>query len=261
MAIAVTEPGAGSDVAGIRATAGRVDGGYVLSGTKTFITNAGLADAFVVAAKTDTSAGHRGISTFLVDGDLRGLSFGPPLKKMGWRSSDTREVVLDDCYVRDDQVLGEVGRGFYQIMSAFQLERVVLAGMGVGLAAEVAAIARAYASERRTFGAPLADRQAIRHVLASMDTDVELARLMTYQAAARISSNHPGAEEAVARAKLVSARAANRVADDGLQLFGGSGYMDETPVARHYRDARILRIGGGTDEIQLEILAKRAQRS
>jgi acyl-CoA dehydrogenase/citronellyl-CoA dehydrogenase len=260
MAIAVTEPGAGSDVAAIRSTARAVDGGFVLDGTKMFITNAGLADAIVVAAKTDPEAGHRGITTFIIDRDQAGLSLGPPLKKMGWRSSDTREVVFDGCLVRDDQVLGAVGNGFYQIMSGFQLERVVLAGMGVGLAADAAALARAYADERQTFGSALGEKQAIRHLLALMETEVHLARLVTYQAAARIASDHPQAEEAVAMAKLVAARAANRVVDDAVQVFGGSGYMDETPVARHYRDARILRIGGGTDEIQLEILAKRAGR-
>lgn len=260
MAIAVTEPGAGSDVAGIRSTAHAVEGGFVLNGTKMFITNAGLADAIVVAAKTDPGAGHRGITTFIVDRDHEGLSMGPPLKKMGWRSSDTREVVLDGCFVREDQVLGVVGNGFYQIMSGFQLERVVLAGMGVGLAAEAAGLAREYADERLTFGSALGEKQTIRHLLALMDTEVHVARLVTYQAAARIASDHPQAEEAVAMAKLVAARAANRVVDDAVQVFGGSGYMDDTPVARHYRDARILRIGGGTDEIQLEILAKRASR-
>lgn len=260
-AIAVTEPGAGSDVAGIRTSAEATPSGYVLRGTKMFITNAGLADVIVVAAKTDPSAGHRGITTFLVDRDNPGMSVSPQLRKMGWRSSDTREVIFDECHVSDSQVLGRPGRGFYQIMAAFQLERVVLAAMGVGLAAEVTDQSRQYARDRMVFGAPLADKQAIRHMIANMDTDVHVARLITYQAASRIDSNHPEAESTVAMAKLVAARIANDVADEAVQIFGGSGFIDETPVARHYRDARILRIGGGTDEIQLDILAKRAHAS
>lgn len=256
-AIAVTEPNTGSDVAGLRTRAAATDGGYRITGSKMFITNAGLADVLVVAATLDPALGHRGITTFLVDADTPGIDIGPPLSKIGWRSSDTREVVFDDCHVAAAQVLGEPGRGFYQIMEAFQLERIVLAAMGVGLAADAVEIAQDYARERRTFGIALAERQAIRHLLAEMHTTTEVARLATYQAAARIDATHPQAEQAVAIAKFVAARAANEVADRALQVFGGSGYMDETPVARHFRDARILRIGGGTDEIQLEIIAKR----
>jgi acyl-CoA dehydrogenase len=258
VAIAVTEPGAGSDVAGITTVATPAEGGFVLRGAKTFITNAGLADVMVVAAKTDRDAGHRGITTFLLDTDQPGLSLGAPLPKMGWHSSDTREVFLDDCPVGEERVLGQVGSGFYQIMESFQLERVLLAAMGVGLAAAALDDASAYAAQREAFGAPLTNLQTIRHRLAEMDVDLHLARLITYQSAARLDADHPEAAATVAMAKLVAARVANRVADEAVQIFGGSGFIDETPVARHYRDARILRIGGGTDEIQLEILAKQA---
>lgn len=258
VSIAVTEPGAGSDVAGIRTVATPTEGGFVLRGSKTFITNAGLCDVMVVAAKTDRDAGHRGITTFLVDPDQPGLSLGSPLPKMGWHSSDTREVFFDDCLVGEERVLGQVGSGFYQIMEGFQLERVLLAAMGVGLADAALTDARAHAAQREAFGAPLSSLQTIRHRLAEMDVEVHLARLITYQSAARLDANHPEAAATVAMAKLVAARLANRVADEAVQIFGGLGYIDETPVARHYRDARILRIGGGTDEIQLEILAKQA---
>ena len=255
-AIAVTEPGAGSDVAGIATVAHRVEGGYRLRGSKMFITNGGIADVLVVAAKTDPGAGHRGVTLFLVERDQPGFTVGRALVKMGWHASDTRELVFDDCFVPDSQVLGEVGRGFYQIMESFQLERVVLAAMGVGLAQAAFDDALAYARERTAFGQAIGKYQAIRHRLAEMATEVQSARLLTYFAATCLDAGDH-AEEAVAMAKLHTARVANRVADDAVQIFGGYGFIEETRVAMHYRDARILRIGGGTDEIQLEILAKR----
>ena len=258
VAIAVTEPDVGSDVAGIRSTGERVDGGWVLRGTKMFITNSGLADVIIVAVKTNPDAGRRGMTTFLVEAGTKGLELGPKLVKMGWRSSDTHEVVLNECFVADDAVLGQVDRAFYQIMGAFQLERVLLGAMGLGLAEDCIQETYQYAADRRVFGSPLLSMQTIRHRLAEMRSELQGARLMTYQAAERLDNNHPRAEESVAMAKVVAARVANTVANEAVQLFGGQGFMDETPVARHYRDARVLRIGGGTDEIQLEILAKRA---
>jgi acyl-CoA dehydrogenase/citronellyl-CoA dehydrogenase len=255
-AIAVTEPGAGSDVAGIQAIGRRISSGYHLQGTKLFITNAGLADVVIVAVKTDPTGGRNGITTFVLDATHSGLSVGPPLKKMGWRSSDTREVYLD-CEVSDDQVVGEVGRGFHQIMEGFQLERVVLAAMGVGLAEACLAEAEAHACSREAFGSLLASLQTVRHRLAEMDVQTHLARMITYQAAMQLDAGHPESARTVAMAKYVAAKVANEVADDAVQLFGGMGFMDESAVARHYRDARVLRIGGGTDEVQLEILSRR----
>jgi acyl-CoA dehydrogenase/citronellyl-CoA dehydrogenase len=256
-AIAVTEPGAGSDVAGIAAKASEVDGGFELRGTKMFITNAGLADVLVVAAKTDPEAGHRGITAFLVEGGAEGLSLGAPLEKLGWHSSDTREVFLDGCRVGPDAVLGERGRGFHQIMEAFQVERLALAGMALGLGQAALEEATAHARERRTFGQQLSRHQTIRHRLAAAIAELESARALTYQAAARWDTGHAEAAATVAMAKLVAPQVASRVVDEALQVFGGYGFIEETPVAMHYRDARILRIGGGTDEVQLEILAKR----
>jgi len=253
--IAVTEPGTGSNVGGITTRATPADGGYRLDGTKMFITNAGIADVVIVAARTSPD-GHRGVTTFLVDADNPGLSVGQPLRKMGWHGSDTREVVLSDCFVPADAVLGEVGRGFHQIMSAFQLERLTLAGMGIGHAAECLAAATAYAKDRDVFGVPLISKQAIRHRLAALSIELEAAQLLTYRAAARLDAGHPEAGASVAKAKYHAAIAACHIVDECVQLFGGSGFLEETPVARHYRDVRVLRIGGGTDEIQLEILAK-----
>jgi acyl-CoA dehydrogenase len=259
--IAVTEPGTGSNVGGIktRATAvrgvGGGGGGFRLDGTKMFITNAGIADVFVVAARTSPD-GHRGITTFIVEASNPGLSVGQPLRKMGWHGSDTREVILSDCFVPADAILGEPGRGFHQIMAAFQLERLTLAAMGLGHAEECLAAATAYARERDVFGVPLISKQAIQHRLAALSVELEAARLLTYRAAARLDADHPEAAKSVAMAKYHAAIAACRIVDECVQLFGGSGFLEETPVARHYRDARVLRIGGGTDEIQLEILAK-----
>jgi acyl-CoA dehydrogenase/citronellyl-CoA dehydrogenase len=256
-AIAVTEPGAGSDVAGLSARAKAVDGGFLLNGTKMFITNAGFADVIIVAAKTDPEAGHRGITTFLVERGAEGMSLSAPLEKLGWHASDTREVVFDDCFVGEDRVLGEAGRGFHQIMEAFQVERISLAAMGVGLGQAALDEAVAHARERRTFGVTLGSHQTIRHRLAAASAELEGARTITYQAAARWDSGHPEAATTTAMAKLVAPQVASRVVDEALQVFGGYGFIEETPVAMHYRDARILRIGGGTDEVQLEILAKR----
>lgn len=254
--IAVTEPGTGSDVGGIttRATAAG-DGGFVLEGTKMFTTNAGIADVLVVAART-SPGGHRGITTFIVEAGHPGLSLGRPLRKMGWHSSDTREVILSGCHVPADAVLGQQDRGFHQIMSAFQLERLTLAAMGVGHAEECLQAATTYATDREVFGAPLISLQVTRHRLAALSVELEAARVLTYRAAARLDSGHPEAARSVAMAKYHAAIAANKIVDECLQLFGGSGFLEETPVARHLRDVRVLRIGGGTDEIQLEILAK-----
>jgi len=152
--------------------------------------------------------------------------------------------VLSDCFVPSDAVLGERGRGFHQIMAAFQLERLTLAGMGIGHAAECLAAATAYARARDVFGVPLISKQAIRHRLAALSVELEAARLLTYRAAARLDAGHPGAGDSVAMAKYHAAIAACRIVDECVQLFGGSGFLEETPVARHYRDARVLRIGG-----------------
>jgi acyl-CoA dehydrogenase/citronellyl-CoA dehydrogenase len=257
-AIAVTEPAAGSDVAGMTTTARRVDGGWVINGAKLFITNAGLADVVIVAARTGAGRSrHDAISTFIVERGAKGMHLGRPLEKVGWHSSDTREIAFESCFVPDGRLLGEEGRGFAQIMQAFQVERTALAGMALGLAETAIQDAVAHARERQAFGGPLTAFQALRHRLAEMRTSLEAARLLTYQAAARFDAGHPEAATSVAMAKLLAARVACDVVDDAVQVFGGYGFIEETPIAMHYRDARILRIGGGTDEIQLEIIAKR----
>jgi acyl-CoA dehydrogenase len=256
-AIAVTEPAGGSDVAGMRTTATETDGGFLISGSKIFITNGGLADVIIVGARTSKGERHGGITMFAVDAPSPGLSISAPLVKLGWRSSDTRELTFEECFVPADHVVGTMGRGFHQIMEAFQGERIVLASMGVGLARSALNEALSWAKERHAFGSSIGSKQAVSHRLSEMATSIASARLLTWQAAARLDSGHPEALDSVAMAKLYGARVANEVADAALQIFGGYGFMDETPVAMHYRDARILRIGGGTDEIQMEILARR----
>jgi len=256
-AIAVTEPQAGSDVAGMATTARpAAGGGWVLNGRKMFITNAGLAEVFIIAARTDSGDRHHGVTLFVVEKGTPGMSFGRPLKKLGWHSSDTRELMLDDLTVGPDAVLGTHGRGFQQIMEGFQLERVSLGAMGIGHAAECLDRAREYTRQREAFGAPLTHLQTIRHKLALMELEVDSARLMVHQAAVRLDTDHPEMLKTVAQAKYLAAVVANRVVDHAMQLFGGAGYLEETGIAMHYRDARILRVGGGTDEIQLEILTK-----
>lgn len=256
-AIAVTEPAAGSDVVGLQTRAKPVDGGWQLSGSKVFITNAGIADVIVVAAKTAPEEGHHGISMFLVDRGAEGMTLSEPMAKMGWHSSDTREIAFDECFVATEKLLGTENRGFHQIMEAFQVERISLAGMGVGLGQRALEDAAAHVRERRAFGVTLDKLQAIRHRVAEMSTSLQAARLLTYQAGAQFDAGDPDAPDSTAMAKLFAARVANEVVDEAVQLFGGYGFIEETPIAMHYRDARILRIGGGTDEVQLEILAKR----
>lgn len=253
--IAVSEPGGGSDVAQLTTRATETADGYRLDGTKMFITNAGIADVVVVAARTGDE-GSSGITTFIVDADNPGLSVGAPLRKMGWHGSDTREVILSGCEVPADAVLGELNRGFHQIMAAFEMERLTLAGMGIGHAAECLALATEHARGREAFGASLLALQTMRHRLAVLEIELEATRLISYRAAARYDTGHRDSARSVAMAKYHSAIVGNRIVDECVQIFGGSGFLEEMPVARHYRDARVLRIGGGTDEIQLEILAK-----
>ena len=255
-AIAVTEPGAGSDVAGISSVALKVEGGYKISGSKIFITNGGIADWLIVAAKTDPTERHKGISQFIVLPSDAGFSVGRPLEKMGWHSSDTRELRFDDCFVPDDRLVGEIGRGFYQIASAFQTERLVLVGMALGHAQVCLDLSLEYAKQREAFGHVIGKFQAIRHKLAEMAIDLKTARLLALDAAHKLDANASDSLSVVSMAKYHCCRVACEIADQAMQIFGGMGYLEETRISLHYRDARILRIGGGTDEIMLEVVAK-----
>ncbi|MGH2347271.1 MAG: acyl-CoA dehydrogenase family protein, partial [Chloroflexota bacterium] len=254
-ALAMTEPEAGSDAAGIRTTAVRSGDHYLLNGTKTFITNGGVADTYVVTAVTDRSAGHKGISDFIVEKGTTGLSFGEPMHKMGIRGSVTTEVLLRDCMVPAANLLGAEGQGFSITMETLDAGRIGVAAQAVGIARSALDDAVAYASQRRQFGKPITSFQAIQFMIADMATAIEAARLLTLRAAELREHGLPCARES-AMAKLFAGDTAMRVATDALQLFGGYGYMREYPAERHMRDAKITQIYEGTNQIQRMVIAR-----
>ncbi len=260
LSIGVTEPDAGSDVAGIR-TRGVKDGdGWRINGTKTFITNAVYGDLTIVAAKTDTDNKY-GITMFLVPAGTEGFSVSKKLDKHGWRCSDTAELVLDDVWIADDQVLGTVHRGFYETMRNFQNERMVLVGMGVGAAQAAIDQTLAYTQERKAFDGHLYDLGAIRQRMAMNQAKLDAVRASMYHAA-WLGDDVMGAGldnvKEMSGVKAFGAEAINRIMYDCVQFHGGMGYMRETPVERMSRDARILPIGGGATEVMLEEVAKRS---
>jgi acyl-CoA dehydrogenase len=254
-ALGITEPGAGSDVAGIRTFARRVDGGYVVNGSKTFITNGVRADFVVTAVKTTEGGGHQGLSFLVLEKEMEGYSVSKKLEKLGWRASDTAELAFDDVFVPDENLLGEENKGFYLIMANFQWERLVMALGAVASMGRMVDRSVAYASERTAFGKPIGGHQAIRHKIAEMAVKHEASRSLTYHAL-RLFAGGQDAIREVTQAKLLSQRAAYEVADDALQIHGGNGYMKEYEIERAVRDTRLGPIGGGTDEVMKEILSK-----
>ncbi|NBD10999.1 acyl-CoA dehydrogenase family protein [Corallococcus silvisoli] len=254
-ALGITEPDAGSDVAGLRTTAHREGDHYVINGSKTYITNGVRADFVVLAVKTDPERGHKGLSMLVVERGTPGFSVGRKLQKVGWRASDTAELFFEDCRVPAENLLGVEGQGFYQIMGNFQWERLSLALGAVGAMDDMLETALEHVKQRRAFGQALAQFQVLRHKLAELHTARECARQLTYHAL-RL---HVAGEYAVAQtsmAKKVATEACCRVADECLQLHGGAGYMMEYDIQRHWRDARLGPIGGGTSEVMNEIIAK-----
>lgn len=256
-AVAVTEPGAGSDVAGMRTRADPDGNGWVLNGSKMFITNGVHGDLFFVAAKTDREAkGSRGITIFAVERGTPGFSVGRKLDKTGWLCSDTAELVFDHCRVPGDQVLGEVNKGFYAIMKNFQNERTVLGAMAMGEAQKAIELTLEHVRNRPAFGGVLWDKQAIRQRLAQRAAEVEAGRQLVYSAAWKEARGMDCVKE-VSMVKAYCGELVNRVLYDCVQFHGGMGYMRETPVERMARDARIQAIGGGATEVMLEEIAKR----
>jgi len=252
----LTEPNAGSDAGGTQTRAEWRDGRWVLNGTKCFITNAGLAGVVVVTAVTDPEAsGSRRISSFVVPADTPGFSVGQKYNKLGLRASDTAELVFSDCRLPADALLGERGGGFKQFLTALDGGRISIAALSVGIAQACLDAALPYAKTRVQFGQPIAKFQAIQFKLADMATEVELARLATYRAAWLKDNHRPFSKEA-AMAKLYASEACVRAALQAVQIHGGYGYMDDYPVERYLRDAKLMEIGEGTSEIQRLVIAR-----
>jgi len=254
-AYCVTEPEAGSDVAGIKTVAKKVGDEYVLNGQKMWITNAGVANWYYVLAYTDPALGHRGMSSFVVPADSPGISIGKKEMNMGQRASDTRSISFEDVKVPAANLLGAEGQGFKISMSAFDHTRPLVASAGVGLAKAAMKHAVRYARERKTFGQPIGNYQAISFMLADMDKDIEAARLLCWKAACLIDAGQRNTREA-AIAKAFSADIAMRVATDAVQVYGGYGYSQEYPVEKLMRDAKIFQIYEGTSQIQRVIISR-----
>jgi acyl-CoA dehydrogenase len=252
-ALAITEPDTGSDVASIRTLATKVEGGYVVNGSKMFITGGVRADVIVTAVKTSAEGGHHGLSFLLID---RGPGVeSTALRKMGWHASDTAHITFDDVFVPEENLLGEENAGFYLIMANFQWERLLMALGAVGGMQVAFEKTLKYALERSAFGRPIGTFQAIRHKLAEIAVTIEAGRDVTYSALRRYVAGEDAVRE-VTIAKLATQRAAFDVIDTCLQIHGGNGYMVEYELERAARDARLGPIGGGTDEIMKEILGR-----
>ncbi len=256
-AVAVTEPDAGSDVAAIR-TRARPDGrDWVINGAKMFITNGVLADIYFVAARTDPQAkGSRGISMFIVEKGATGFRVGRALDKMGWRCSDTAELVFEDCRVPEENLLGEQNAGFYAVMKNFQRERIAAAAMAVGNALTSLRLTIEYVKGRKAFGGVLYDKQVIRQRLAMLEARTHAARQFMYHCGWLASQNRDCVRE-VSMLKALTGELANEVVYTCQQFHGGMGYMRESAIERQARDARVLAIGGGATEVMLEEVAKR----
>ena len=252
---ALTEPSGGSDVRALRTTARSADGGWTIDGSKSFITNSGtpLPGFLVVACRTDEPP--HDVSTILVPADAEGLVIGPPYRKMGWRSSDTHEVSFRGCRVAADQLVGERGHGLRQCLASLDDGRISIAAMAVGLAQACLDASLAYAGQREAFGRPIGSYEAVAFRLADMRVAIDSARLLTHRAA-WLKDEGRSYTAAAAAAKLHASTVANACARDAVQIHGGYGYTEEFPVARYYRDAKVLEIGEGTSEILRLVLAR-----
>ena len=253
-AVGITEPGAGSDVAGMRTTAKRDGDHWVLNGTKMFITNGVHANLYFVAAKTGTA--RHDMSMFIVEKDTPGFSVGRSLNKTGWLSSDTAELVLDNCRIPAENLLGEEGKGFYSVMKNFQTERIALAAMAVGHCTQAIKITLDFVRQRQAFGAPLWEKQTIRQRIAMCDAKTRSARQFMYHCAWGVTQGRDIVQE-VSMLKALTGELVNEVLQTCQQFHGGMGYMRESPIERLWRDARVLAIGGGATEVMLEEVAKR----
>jgi alkylation response protein AidB-like acyl-CoA dehydrogenase len=252
-AFGLTEPEAGSDAGNTRTRATRENGHWVINGAKQFITNSGtdISGFVTITART----GDDEISNLLVPNGTPGYEIGEPYRKMGWNASDTRPLTFEDCRVPEDHLVGPPGQGFRQFLQTLDGGRIGVSAMGVGLAQGALDEALKYAKERKAFGQPISKYQAIQAKLADMATEIEAARLLTYKAAREKDAGRSFSLTA-AKAKLKTGRLAVRAAEEAVQIHGGYGYIEEYPVCRFYRDAKILTIGEGTDEVQQMVIAR-----
>lgn len=254
-AFGLTEPNAGSDVAGIQATARKDGDNYILNGTKMFITNASIADYFTIAAYTDTSQKTKGIAIFLVEKDAPGFSVSRKLRKMGLWSSDLGELIFEDCPVPAENLIGDETGGFIKLMETLTGGRMVVGARALGLAQAAYEAALDYAKERIQFGKPIGSYQSIQNKLADMATAIDAARLLVYRAAWLYDNDRPYVKEA-SMAKLTATETAVFVTGEAVQIFGGYGFMMEYPVQRYFRDAKFGTVVEGTSEIQKRIISK-----
>ncbi|HEX6507323.1 MAG TPA: acyl-CoA dehydrogenase [Chloroflexota bacterium] len=254
-ALAMTEPEAGSDAASIKTTAQRRNGGYLLNGRKIFITNGEAADTYIVTAVTDREKGTRGITDFIVKKDMPGVSFTTHYDKMGIRGAPTTDVVLDHVEVPEENVLGGEGNGFKVTMDTLDAGRIGIAAQAVGIARAALEDSVEYVQQRRQFGKPIAEFQAVQFMLADMATAIHASRLLMLRAADMRDRGIPCARES-AMAKLFAGDTAMRATTDAVQIFGGYGYVQEYPVERHMRDAKITQIYEGTQQIQRVVIAR-----
>jgi len=255
---ALTEPTSGSDAAALRTTAARRGAGWVLNGVKTFITQGSVADVYVVLARTDPGQ-KRGITAFLLEKGLSGFTQRALHGKLGMRSSDTAELFLEEVEVSDEQRLGEVGEGFLDTLQILDRGRITIGALAVGLARGALEEGRAYARERRAFGKPLAEFQAIAFGLSDVATELTAARLMVHRAAALCDAGAPFGKEA-SMAKLFASEMAMRATSRAIQIHGGNGYTSDYPVERYFRDAKLTEIGEGTSEVQRIVISREILR-
>jgi len=251
----LTEPSSGSDAGSMKTTAVRRNGGWVLNGSKTFITNASFAETTVALAITDRTAGTHGISAFIIERGASGFSAAKKENKLGMRASDTAALVFDDCCVPDENLIGEPGQGFTQAMKVLDGGRISIAALAVGIAQGAYEAALRYSKERYQFGRPISEFQAVSHRLADMQTMVEISQMLVYRYASRLDRGVATTRDA-AILKLYACEAYKQVADMGLQVLGGYGYTMEYDLQRHFRESRLGVIGAGTSDIQRNIIAK-----
>jgi alkylation response protein AidB-like acyl-CoA dehydrogenase len=255
-ALAITEPNAGSDVAGLQTTAVLDKDEYVINGTKQFITTGDISKVVIVMAKTDVKLGSKGVSAIIVEKDTPGFKVGQLEDKLGLRGSKTAELIFEDCRVPKENMLGEKNKGFYGVMDTLDRGRTAVGAMSVGIARGALEDSLEYANQREQFGRPIGKFQAIRFMVADMATEIDAARLLVYRAAFLEDKGLPFSKEG-AMAKLYASEIAMRAARNAIQIFGGYGYTREYPVERYFRDVKLCQIGEGTSEIQRIVISKR----